>query len=105
MTGPAMSRELRNVIERELILSDGKPLSFPLLGYSNREVIHQESHEQESNLITIDELVTHHIKKALTQTNGKVSGPNGAAELLKINPSTLRNKMKKLGIRVLRGFE
>jgi hypothetical protein len=33
-------------------------------------------------------------------TNGKIHGPGGAAELLKINPSTLRSKIKKLGIRI-----
>ncbi|WP_205079568.1 helix-turn-helix domain-containing protein [Pelotomaculum sp. FP] len=36
---------------------------------------------------------------ALKKTNGRINGPNGAAELLGINPSTLRNKMKKLGIK------
>jgi DNA-binding protein Fis len=34
----------------------------------------------------------------LVKTGGKVHGPNGAASLLGVNPSTLRNKMNKLGI-------
>ncbi|MBW1912345.1 MAG: hypothetical protein JRI43_04090, partial [Deltaproteobacteria bacterium] len=34
----------------------------------------------------------------LESTNGKISGPGGAADLLGIHPNTLRNKMGKLGI-------
>ncbi|MEF9477902.1 hypothetical protein OWR28_09515 [Chryseobacterium sp. 1B4] len=39
-----------------------------------------------------------HIMSALQTSNGKVSGPGGAAELLKIQAQTLYSKMKKLGI-------
>jgi len=39
-----------------------------------------------------------HIVGALKKSNGKVSGPGGAAELLKLPPTTLRSKMKRLGI-------
>ncbi len=37
-------------------------------------------------------------KPGLEIANGKISGPGGTAELLGINPSTLRKKMDKLGI-------
>jgi len=49
-------------------------------------------------IVTLDRSVAQHIRKALKQTKGKVAGSGGAAELLGMNPSTLRNKMKKLGI-------
>ena len=39
-----------------------------------------------------------HILAALHRTGGRVSGPNGAALLLDINPKTLEARMKKLGI-------
>ncbi|MFH2045984.1 MAG: helix-turn-helix domain-containing protein [Pseudomonadota bacterium] len=38
------------------------------------------------------------IVKALKMANGRVGGENGAAKILEINPSTLRTKMRKLGI-------
>jgi len=38
------------------------------------------------------------IHGALEKANGKISGPGGAAQILDINPSTLRKRMKKLGI-------
>ena len=39
-----------------------------------------------------------HIRRVLDMTGGKIHGPGGAGELLGINPSTLRSRMKKLGI-------
>jgi len=39
-----------------------------------------------------------HIKHALEITKGKIHGPSGAAQLLGLNPSTLRHRMRKLGI-------
>lgn len=49
-------------------------------------------------LITLDELVRKHILHILAHTHGKISGPRGAAALLGLPPSTLRAKMRKLGI-------
>nr|WP_247650237.1 helix-turn-helix domain-containing protein [Hafnia alvei] len=39
-----------------------------------------------------------HIVKALRQSNGRISGKNGAAEILGVNSNTLYSKMKKLGV-------
>jgi hydrogenase-4 transcriptional activator len=50
----------------------------------------------ESN--SMDAITTGHIQRVLTMTHGIVHGPGGAAALLGINPSTLRSRMKKLGI-------
>lgn len=46
----------------------------------------------------LDEIQREHILDALCYCNGKVSGPGGAAELLELNPATLRKKMQRLGI-------
>ena len=46
----------------------------------------------------LDKVVAGHIRKVLAKTEGKIGGQDGAAELLQINPNTLRNRMSKLGI-------
>ncbi|MFH2044157.1 MAG: sigma 54-interacting transcriptional regulator [Pseudomonadota bacterium] len=48
--------------------------------------------------IKLDDAISLHIQKVVKMANGKIHGPGGAAELLCINPSTLRFKMKKLGL-------
>ena len=50
-------------------------------------------------LETLEQVTARHIKLVLDHTEGKVHGPDGAAKLLGINPSTLRYRMDKLGIR------
>jgi transcriptional regulator with GAF, ATPase, and Fis domain len=46
----------------------------------------------------LDFVVQRHIEAALAETHGRVDGPYGAARLLRINPHTLRARMRKLGI-------
>lgn len=53
---------------------------------------------------TFNEVTVNHIIKALTRTNGKISGQDGAAELLGLNPSTLWSKIRKHHIDV-KGLE
>jgi len=96
---PGNVRELENVIERALILSQGSPISFADLvdgGSGEDSVGHARSDEE---LITLDEANIRHIKEALSITGGKIHGRDGAARLLGVNPSTLRARMDKLGIR------
>ncbi len=52
----------------------------------------------EKELLALDDVIAEHIKKVLKSCNYKISGKNGAAEILQVNPSTLRKKMKKLNI-------
>ncbi|MFU1853770.1 sigma 54-interacting transcriptional regulator [Citrobacter portucalensis] len=52
------------------------------------------------SISTLDEAIRQHIQKALKQTRGKISGKDGAAELLGINSNTLYSKIKKLGIAI-----
>ena len=47
---------------------------------------------------TLDEAMRAHIEAALARTRGKIEGRRGAAAILKINPHTLRARMRKLGI-------
>jgi transcriptional regulator with GAF, ATPase, and Fis domain len=48
--------------------------------------------------VPLDTVTKHHIETVLAATQGRIEGPNGAAVLLKINPHTLRARMRKLGI-------
>lgn len=102
---PGNVRELHNVIERAIILSRGGPLVIPPLeapaGESEKAVM-KNRHGHEARILPLDEAVAEHIRTALRQTNGRVSGPSGAAALLGLNHNTLRSKMRKLGIRVSR---
>jgi len=105
-TWPGNVRELENTVERELILSRGEPLvfqdlhsllrpGFPIRGHGK---IRQSEGIHPEKLLTLDDMVTTHIRRALDVTGGRVGGKGGAADLLKINPSTLRKRMRKLGI-------
>jgi transcriptional regulator with GAF, ATPase, and Fis domain len=47
---------------------------------------------------TLEAVERNYILTVLRQTDWVITGPRGAARLLKVNPSTLRNRMKKLGI-------
>lgn len=89
---PGNIRELENIIERGVILSHGHQLEIG-------NWFHGESQpEEEKQLRTLTELERAHILKVLDSTRWRVSGPNGAAQILGINPQTLVSRMKKLGI-------
>lgn len=95
---PGNVRELENTVERAIILSRGDQLSFAHIididTPSNRSAPGDTRKTQK-----LDELEALHIKTVLDQAGGRVSGKGGAANLLGINPNTLRHRMRKLGIR------
>jgi transcriptional regulator with GAF, ATPase, and Fis domain len=94
---PGNVRELQNIVERALILNPTGPLSFEhlKLPISSLKI---DSNDYVPDTESLDELTSLHIRRILAKTNGKIHGPDGAAELLGINASTLRNRMNKLGI-------
>jgi len=47
---------------------------------------------------TLDQVMTEHILQALRRCGGRIHGPGGTAEMLGVNPNTLRKRMDKLGI-------
>ena len=51
------------------------------------------------HLLSLPEVERGHILRMLEQTNQRINGPKGAAAILKVNPSTLRSRMPKLGIK------
>ena len=56
----------------------------------------QHAYEQP---LSLEQIQRQHILAVLKRTNWKVEGSHGAAELLDVNPSTLRNRMRRLGIK------
>jgi len=103
---PGNVRELENMVERALILSRGEPLSFndfetPFKSQHSfkqktESILHSDT--QDIHSLALDTIMSGHIRRVLDMTNGRVGGKQGAASLLNINPSTLRKKMRKLGI-------
>jgi len=94
---PGNVRELENIVERALILNRIGPIDFDHLKTDKGEG-YEHLTEEPDDSGNLDEAVIRHIRKILDKTEGKIHGPGGAADLLGINPSTLRNRMKKLGI-------
>jgi len=95
---PGNVRELENAVERALILCKGKPLEFNEFITQKRRIGGNESRLLKEKSYDMDTAMREHISYVLKMTGGKVGGDQGAAVLLGINPSTLRHKMRKLGI-------
>jgi len=96
---PGNVRELENVIERAIILSDGKLLEFlDGLGAETSQAGEPEVSAGGNSQRTLDSVVRDHIREVLQACNGHVEGAGGAAKLLGLNPSTLRFRMRRLGI-------
>jgi formate hydrogenlyase transcriptional activator len=89
---PGNIRELQNIIERAVILMKDGMLKPVVPEISNVRT------ENSSKITKLEDVEKSHILKILNETKGVISGPNGAAKILGLNPSTLRSKMEKLGI-------
>jgi len=115
---PGNVRELGTVIERAVILGDGRRLDVaqalaaaaiaptrpadardPAFGPRVAPSIEARAATVAGDTFpTLDDAVRRHIEAALEQTRGCIEGPSGAAALLGLNPHTLRGRMRKLGV-------
>ena len=96
---PGNVRELENTVERALIQhrADG-PLSFEALFPLTAPGRTVQGQSRVEPFVSLDEMNVRYIRRALEKTGGKIYGPGGAAQILSVNPSTLRKRMNKLGI-------
>jgi len=97
---PGNVRELENAVERSMILNRGRAITFsdvPLKFASGGMPASQTATAPEM-FLPLDQLIIRHITQALKLTGGQVGGASGAAKMLGVNPSSLRKKMRKLGI-------
>jgi formate hydrogenlyase transcriptional activator len=102
---PGNVRELSNVIERAVVLARGPQLEIA------PELLSQVSSAPDatrtapqlmadrSEAITLEEIERRHIEETLERTGWVIEGERGAAEALGMSASTLRSRMKKLGVR------
>lgn len=103
---PGNIRELRNVIERAIILARGKTLEFDLPANQTQSphipITTRAQGSAATGVLTEAEMRQNerdNLTKALEQANWKIKGADGAAEILGIEPGTLRARIKKLGIK------
>ena len=89
---PGNVRELANILERAVILCQGRVLQCAHLGLPAAVAPAPDT------VLTLEEAERRHIIRALERTGGVLAGPNGAAALLGVNRSTLWSRMRKLGI-------
>ena len=109
---PGNIRELQNVIERAILLSPGDtlrlapdfgPIASPdgpresEIRISTKTGAVETHAPSESN--SLEDVERRHIESVLAQTNWMIEGDRGAAKVLGLNPSTLRSRMKNLGIK------
>jgi transcriptional regulator with GAF, ATPase, and Fis domain/CHASE2 domain-containing sensor protein len=99
---PGNVRELINVIERAVIVSAGPELrlaekidALPI-GPIQEKVSQGTEARETKGLVEVER---EHILRALEETGWRIEGLNGAAQLLGMNPSTMRARMRKLGIK------
>jgi formate hydrogenlyase transcriptional activator len=112
---PGNIRELENVLERAVILSTGTTLEIasdllastpgvaridqqPEADASGEATATTLSEAASQALARLDTVERDHIVTVLRHTDWVVTGPHGAAQILGLNPSTLRSRIKKLGI-------
>lgn len=109
---PGNIRELSNHVEQMLIFGSSSLMDERADAHSSQEKTQELEPQPEwvrpelesSEVTSLRQYTRLHIQKVLEKTHGRVAGPDGAAEILQVHPSTLRSRMKKLGIQYGRRY-
>jgi len=94
---PGNVRELENVIERAVIVSTGPTLRLAQALDEPAAASGHVSPTPEAGT-RLEAVEREHILRILKSSGWRIQGKGGAADLLGLNPSTLRARMRKLGI-------
>ena len=95
---PGNVRELENLVERALIRYRSGELSLDDFITPKLQTPLKPTPAMSEEILPFDDMARQHILRAIKKTDGRISGSNGAAALLRLQRGTLRGKMKKLGI-------
>jgi hydrogenase-4 transcriptional activator len=99
---PGNVREMAAVMDRAVLIGQGRTLNVAAaLGQgvlTANAPAPRPSGSTSGGIAPLDDVIRGHIEAALHETSGRVEGTHGAARLLKINPHTLRARMRKLKI-------
>jgi PAS domain S-box-containing protein len=104
---PGNVRELQNVIERAVITSRSGKLAFHLTQVTKvngrrRKDDRRRATDADQPVLTEEDMKLRdreNLLNALNQSGWKITGPDGAAEILGMKPTTLHSKIKKLGLK------
>jgi DNA-binding NtrC family response regulator len=99
---PGNVRELINVIERAVIVSNGTQLQLAEKIDADPVSPKSDSLPEVTSSLKCKGLIEverDYILRTLQETGWRIDGPRGAAKILELNPSTLRNRMRKMGIK------
>jgi transcriptional regulator with GAF, ATPase, and Fis domain len=88
---PGNVRELENLMERSVILSEGRVLNVPMAELAGTHAIADTDG-------TLETLERQYIIRVLRETNGVIAGPHGAAVRLGMKRTTLQSRILKMGI-------
>ena len=94
---PGNVRELENLVERALIISGDAVLDASELIAPGHAPTAEPPMPTASG--TLEALERDHIRRVLVSARGQIEGEHGAARILGLNPSTLRGRLRKLGLR------
>jgi transcriptional regulator with GAF, ATPase, and Fis domain len=100
---PGNIRELQNVVERAVIISQGGPLRIDLALGSRRMKSHHAA--VEGSVLSEAELKRReheNVMRAIEHCKGKIYGPDGAAAMLGMKPTTLTSRIKRMNLQTFR---
>jgi len=107
---PGNVRELEHLVERAVLSTHGDVLKINSPVHriepakNDKQIVTVASIEGLDNrsipLVSLTENEEAHIRRVLTHTKGRISGPRGAAAILGVPSSTLRSRIKKLGLKI-----